>query len=308
MASKPSPSPSWPSPEPPLLTAFLDYLQAECGLSANTRAAYRRDLHRFLGFLAEQDTALAALTSRHIEAFVEYCTHLELSVATVGRHLAAVRMFCRFLVLQGVISWDVSSTVEAPKNWHRLPTVLDEQAVGELIAAPAAAGTKLGLRDQALLTLLYACGLRASELAGLKLTDCNFNVGVLRVIGKGSKERIIPLAPAAGDILQRYVRTDRSATAEAGVQTLLVSRTGKPLRREDVYDIVRRHARGAGTRGRVSPHTLRHCFATHMLTGGADLRIVQELLGHADISTTQIYTHVDADRLRAVHRKFHPRG
>jgi integrase/recombinase XerD len=311
MAPSPISQPQ-PSPSPEVLahlTAFLDYLQAECGLSANTRAAYQRDLKRFLAFLLDQGTSrLSDLSPRHMEAFVRCCIGEGLSVASTRRALAAVRMFCRFLVLQNVLASDVSSTVEAPKGWHRLPTVLDEPAVRMLINTPGGNQDKLGLRDQAMLAVLYAAGLRASELAGLKLPDVNFNLGVLRVVGKGGKERIVPVARAALNLLEQYARAGRTGRAAGDVQNVFVSRTGRPLTREDVFRVVRKHARASGTRGKVSPHTLRHCFATHMLSGGADLRVIQELLGHVDISTTQVYTHVDSQRLRAVHRKFHPRA
>jgi integrase/recombinase XerD len=310
MASDPSqPQPPWPSPEAlARLRGFLDYLQAECGLAANTRVAYQRDLKRFMGYLHEQSIELPRTGPRDIEGFVRQCIGGGLSVASTRRALAAVRTFCRFLVLQNVLASDPSSAIEAPKNWHRLPTVLDIPTVRTLIDEPACHPGKLSLRDRAMLTLLYAAGLRASELAGLRLEDVNAHLNVLRVMGKGSKERVVPVAPEAMALLEDYLRTDRAAAAREGVQNVFVSRTGQPVLREDVYAIVRKHARASGTGGRVSPHTLRHCFATHMLSGGADLRVVQELLGHADIATTQVYTHVDAERLRAVHKKFHPRA
>jgi integrase/recombinase XerD len=218
-------------------------------------------------------------------------------------------MFCRYLVLHGLMKHDVSASVDSPKQWHRLPTVLDDPAVRELLAAPSADSDVHAARDRAILALLYATGVRAAELAGLKLTDVNFHLGVIRVLGKGAKERIVPAAREALEILQEYVERRRPAPAgEGAAAALFLSRRNRPLSREDVFRIVRKYVRRTALRGNVTPHTLRHCFATQLLSRGADLRSVQEMLGHADISTTQVYTHVDAARLKAIHRKYHPRG
>ncbi len=292
------------------LLGFLDYIQAELGLSINTRKAYRADLLRFLGFLAETDAAdPARLRAAHIERFLVYLKDAGLAVSTIARNLAAVRMFCRYLVIERIQDRDVSEVIETPRNWSRLPTVLDHDTVQQILDAPDPSQDAYALRDQALLTLLYATGMRAAELAGLKLPDVNANLGVVRVLGKGSKERLIPLAGRAIDMLQAYQRDLRpQLLAGEQVESVFLSRTGRPLAREDVFRIVKKYVRRAGLGDKVSPHTLRHCFATQLLAGGADLRAVQEMLGHADISTTQIYTHVDADRLRAVHQKFHPRS
>jgi len=291
------------------LRGFLDYLQAECGLSTNTRHAYRRDLCRFFAALGPRAGALSKLTPRDVERFLHSCRQEGLSVASIARALAAVRMFCRYLVLQRVLPRDVSAAIDSPKKWHRLPTVLDDSHVAELLAAPDEGQDVHALRDRAILTLLYATGMRASELTGLKLRDVNFNLGVVRVLGKGNKERIVPVAQAALERLRDYLRRPRPAThPPAPDQPLLGSRTGRPLRREDLFRLVRKYVRRAALRGNVTPHTLRHAFATQLLARGADLRSVQEMLGHADISTTQIYTHVDAARLKAIHKEYHPRG
>jgi integrase/recombinase XerD len=288
---------------------FLDSLQAECGLSTNTRLAYGRDLRRFTEFLDRRHRTLGQLSARDVELFLRHEKDSGLSVSSVARALAAVRMFCRYLVLQNVLARDVSATLEAPKKWNRLPTVLDDAAARTLIGAPQVDADAHGMRDRAILMLLYATGIRAAEVATLSVRDVNLTLGVVRVLGKGGKERIVPVASQALAAVQQYLTQYRPALAGgAGSERLFLSRSGRALAREDVFRIVRKYVRRSALRGRVSPHTLRHCFATQMLAAGADLRAVQEMLGHADIATTQVYTHVDAARLKAVHRRFHPRG
>ncbi len=291
------------------MEGFLDYLQAECGLSVNTRQAYGRDLGKFLGFLAERRRALEKLTPADVADFVHWCKAQSLSEASSARALAAVRMFCRYLVLHGALARDVSANVEAPKKWSRLPTVMDDSAARELIAAPTDQQDAYALRDRAILSLLYATGMRAAELAGLAVEDVNVNLGIVRVLGKGNKERIVPVAAQALRAVADYIQRQRATQASAeGAKRLFLSRSGRALAREDIFRIVRKYVRRSAVRGRVSPHTLRHCFATQLLSHGADLRAVQEMLGHADIATTQVYTHVDAARLKSIHKRFHPRG
>ena len=290
------------------LAGFLDYLQAECGLATNTRKAYRRDLTRFVAYLAERGLAeLSALTPVCIDHFVSAMRQQKLADATIARHVAATRMFCRYLVLQRVLRADVSASIEAPNKWKRLPTVLNDDAVQLLLKAPQLPKDVHALRDRALLTLLYATGIRASEAASLSVGDVNFNLSVARVMGKGAKERIVPVAQAALDAVRDYLDNYRPALQPVS-GSLFVSRTGRALSREDIYRIVRKYVRRVPLKGNIGPHTLRHSFATQLMSGGADLRSVQEMLGHADIATTQVYTHVDAARLKAVHKKFHPRG
>ena len=263
---------------------------------------------RFETHLSETGVqALGELTPQDVERFVQADRHRGLADASVARALAAVRMFCRFLVLQRALAEDVSASIDAPKRWKRLPTVLNDQAVQTLLAAPQTDQDVHATRDRALLILLYATGIRADEAASLCVEDVNFTLGVVRVMGKGSKERIVPIADTAGEALTAYIREYRPLLNPTD-QRLFVSRSGRRLQREDVYRIVRKYVRRAGLRDRVSPHTLRHSFATQMLAGGADLRSVQEMLGHADVATTQIYTHVDAARLKAIHKKYHPRA
>ena len=293
------------------LGAFLDYLQVECGLSQNTRKAYEHDLRHFLVYIGTAGVKrLAHLTAKHVEGFLRASRQQALAVSSVARRLAAVRMFCRYLVMERVLGQDVAACIVSPKKWHRLPTVLSDEAVRDLLAAPDDEQDSYAARDRAILTLLYATGMRASELTHLKLSDVNCSLGVLRVLGKGAKERIVPVAAEALDKAAEYIHNQRGnlLAKRPDQDALFVSRTGGRLAREDVFRIVRKYVRRTATRGHVSPHTLRHCFATQLLSHGADLRSVQEMLGHADIATTQVYTHVDAARLKAIHKKFHPRG
>ncbi|MBN1555280.1 MAG: tyrosine recombinase [Phycisphaerae bacterium] len=292
------------------LHGFLDYLQVECGLATATRSAYRSDLLNFCQYLEEIDQPrLDRLRPSHIEGFIGFCRRRGLAASSTARATAAVRMFCRYLVLQNILDQDPSASIDSPKKWNRLPVVLDTPAVQELLNAPNPAQDVHASRDRAILMLLYATGMRAAELVGLQSGDLNAKIGVVRVLGKGSKERIIPVADEAIHIVDAYVREHRPVLASRRDSGhLFLSRTGRGLLREDVFRIVVKYVRRVAARGNVSPHTLRHSFATQLLKGGADLRSVQEMLGHADIATTQIYTHVDAERLKSIHKQFHPRG
>lgn len=309
-ATRPTSASSLPAEMSPAVSEFLEYLQSECGLSANTLKAYRRDLTNFGSFLLDAGCrSLEKIAPKRIEAFLRAEKAAGKSVASIARALAAVRMFCRFCVLTRLMRTDPSSAVEPPKKWSRLPTTLSDRQVGSLLAAPRPEQDIHWLRDRAVLTLLYATGMRAAELVGLRRADVNFGLGVLRVLGKGNKERIVPAAEAALELVRDYLAGPRPPPADArAAEVVFLSRTGRALIREDAFRIVRKYVRRAGIRGRVGAHTLRHCFATQLLTGGADLRSVQEMLGHADIATTQVYTHVDASRLKAIHQKFHPRA
>ena len=292
------------------LLGFLDTLQVEYGLSVNTRQAYQRDLTALLGSVARSTLAnLQHLTAGDVEDFLRSSKRRGHSVATVARELAAIRMFSRYLVIQGICKRDVCESIVTPRKWNRLPEVLSDKAVQALLTAPDPERDSLWLRDRALLAVLYATGIRASEAAGLKLADVNFSLGIIRVWGKGRKERIVPIAEAALYACRQYIDHKRcELVGSTEPAELLLSRQGRPLARQDVFRIVRKYVRRTSLRGAVSPHTLRHSFATTLLAHGADLRSVQEMLGHADIATTQIYTHVDASRLRAIHKKYHPRG
>lgn len=292
---------------PPFVKQFLDYLFVECGLSGLTVEAYKGDLCRFVATLRDLDVDY---TEIDIDAVSHHLMRLQdegMSVASIARHLAAIKMLLRYLHGEKKLTRDVATLIESPKKWHNLPTTMHYSEVEALLAAPVESDEYF-LRDKAILELLYASGMRVSELTGLTLDSLNLNVGYVRVLGKGRKERIIPVGRTALQAVQRYLEVLRPQllTPHSG-EALFLSRTGRPMERSAIWRMVRKLATEAGLRKKVSPHTLRHCFATHLLKGGADLRIVQELLGHADVSTTQIYTHVDDDRLRAVHRKYHPR-
>ncbi len=295
------------------LAGLLDYLQGECGLAVNTCKAYQRDLQQFFRHLCGTKLKnLSGLKPSHIGGFLQAHRTEGRSVASVARALAAVRTFCKYLMLQRVLDHDVSASIDPPKKWHRLPTILDHQAVGQLLTSPDDQQDPHAQRDRAILLLLYATGLRASELVHLKDTDLNINLGVLKVLGKGNKERIVPIAGQAIRAIEEYRQQRQQPTAskesDPTREPLFASRSGKRLSRQDIFRIVRKYVRRAAIRGKISPHTLRHSFATQLLSHGADLRSVQEMLGHVDIATTQIYTHVDASRLKAIHKKYHPRG
>jgi integrase/recombinase XerD len=292
------------------LEEFLEHLAVERNASPRTREAYADDLRRFLAFAARRRRrTLDAIDVGDVTAFVAEQGARGLSVNTAARRLSAVRSFFRWLVTVGRAGRDLAGDLEGPRLWRKLPAFLDEGGVGGLLRAPDPR-RRLGLRDRALLELFYASGARVSELVGLALGAIDLSAGFVRLFGKGRKERLVPLGRPAAEAVARYLAKERPELARSGKggDRLFLSRSGRPLDRIAAHGVVRRHARAAGLRGKVSPHTLRHTFATHLLAGGADLRSVQELLGHANVATTQIYTHVDQGRLRTVHRKYHPRG
>ena len=290
------------------ITLFLDHLSVERGLSRNTRLAYGRDLRRYAAYLKRARLgSFGDITRKDVMEFLVSERERKLSPVSVARLLVAVRMLHRFLTVEGKIREDVTAALEAPKLWKRLPDVLSVAEVERLLGLPDVRKPQ-GKRDQALLEVMYAAGLRASEASSVKLADVNLNQGHLRVLGKGSKERMVPVGATARKSVERYlpvrVKWLKGRTEEA----LFVSRLGRRLSRQSVWGVLRKYAAGGGIRKKLYPHILRHSFATHLLEGGADLRVVQELLGHSDISTTQIYTHVERSRLKGIHQKFHPRG
>jgi integrase/recombinase XerD len=291
----------------PRVRQFLMHLAAERGLAINSLHAYRRDLESLDDFLGERAHSLLSAGIRDFREYLHAQSRAGKSTRTVARRLAAIRVLLRFLSDQHPDANEILQQLERPKPQQSLPKVLSRAQVNQLIASPNPESA-LYARDVAILELLYASGLRASELCNLKLRDLNASVGVVRVLGKGAKERIVPVGKAALAAIERYLADCRPKLARGTDEHLFLSRTGRPLERIALWMLVEKHARFSGIMREVSPHTLRHCFATHLIGGGADLRIVQELLGHSDIGTTQIYTHVDQDRLKAVHRKFHPRG
>ncbi|MHC4677408.1 MAG: tyrosine-type recombinase/integrase [Planctomycetota bacterium] len=266
--------------------SFVNYLTVEAGLSENTVLAYGRDLRDFqMHCKAVGIGRLRQISPAQIQKYLRTLAQQQKSEGSVKRTLVAIRMFLRFAKLTGLIDDDFTAVLESPKLWQRLPNVCSKRQVVDLLDAPSP-DEPFYLRDKAVLELLYATGIRASEVAGLQTSDLNLDIGYLRCLGKGNRERVVPIGKVA---------------------SLLLSRTGRPMSRIEIWRLVKKYASRAGMPRNLTAHTLRHCFATHLLAGGADLRSVQEMLGHVDIATTQIYTHVDQERLREIHRKFHPR-
>ena len=287
---------------------FLNYLAVEAGLSENTILAYGRDLESFLRYCKSKKVRrLQQIRPALIQNYLVILSKKSRAESSIKRYLAAVRMFLRFAKLTGLAEDEFSGILEGPKLWQRLPVVCSKQQVINLIDAPCP-DEPFYLRDKAMLELLYATGIRASELAGLRCSDLNLDIGYLRCLGKGNKERVIPVGKAAVAATVEYLRNLRpKLTSQFSVDFLLLSRTGRPMGRIEIWRLIKKYAIRAGMPRNLTVHTLRHCFATHLLAGGADLRSVQEMLGHADIATTQIYTHVDQERLREIHKKYHPR-
>lgn len=291
------------------LREFLDHLQVECGLSLNTRKAYRSDLLHFFRHLEQRKCRrLQELETWHFEEFLNYSAARGCSISSASRALAASRMFCRYLVLSAVLRRDVSDTVQCPKAWARLPKYLTEAEVYRLIDSPDLAFDRMALRDRAIMLTLFASGMRASEIADMRFGDINPEMGFLRIFGKGSKERLVPIADRALVSIEEYAKNHRPSLLRDKTDLVFLTRSGKKMLREDIYRVVVKYVERAALKTHATPHTLRHSFATALLSGKADLRSVQEMLGHTDISTTQIYTHVDAARLKEIHRKYHPRA
>jgi len=301
-------------PHEQLVLDFIAYLEFERGLSRNTLEAYRSDLFQFGRFLEGRDRGAAEVTSADVSDFLTYLAEGDgngrgpASPATIHRKTACLRSFYRHLRREGVRESDPMATISGPRRGRRLPKVLTRGEVSKLLEHPK--GTDpTALRDRALLELMYACGLRASEAIGIELGDVDLKDGLLRARGKGSKERVVPVGSKAVEAVRRYVERGRPILVRGRpVTKLFVNFRGEGLTRQGLYKIVRRHATGAGLADRMSPHTLRHTFATHLLAGGCDLRSVQEMLGHADVATTQLYTHLSSERLKDVYFKAHPRA
>lgn len=291
-----------------LVNDFLDYLTVEAGLSENTVLAYGRDMKSFLQYSkSNKISKLQQIKPAVIRSYMRTLTINDKAESSIKRSLVAIRMFLRFAKLTGLVEDDFTSTLEGPKLWQRLPVICSKQQAINLLNAPLP-DESFYLRDKAMLELLYATGVRASELAGLKQSGLNLDVGYLRCLGKGNRERIIPLGKTAIAATVEYLSNLRPKLAKpSSVDFLLLSRTGRPMTRIEIWRLVKKYAIRAGMPANLTVHTLRHTFATHLLAGGADLRSIQEMLGHVDIATTQIYTHVDQERLRSIHKKYHPR-
>jgi integrase/recombinase XerD len=292
-----------------LVLDFLAYLEFERGLSRNTLDAYRSDLLQYGRFLEERHATADAATSSDVADFLAELGSKSASPATIHRKAACLRSFYRHLRREGVRDSDPTASLTAPRRGRKLPQVLSKAEVDKLLTQPR--GTEpSALRDRALLELMYACGLRASEAISLEVSDIDLDDGLLRARGKGSKERIVPVGQGALGAVRVYLQRGRPKLVrrKPSEPQLFVNFRGGPLTRQGLYKIVRRHAQTAGLADRMSPHTLRHTFATHLLAGGCDLRSVQEMLGHADVSTTQLYTHLSSGRLKEVYFKAHPRA
>ncbi len=291
------------------IPAFLQYLTAECGMSVNTVAAYRNDLRQFSEWCTSRRIgSLKTVDLSLLTDFLQALHDRKLSASTISRRLVALKMFFRFLVLEGVLTESAADLMSSPKLWQYLPAVMSPEMVDRLLAAPSRFDA-FPLRDRALLAVLYATGCRASEIANLHLADVRLAERICRCRGKGNKERIVNLNPVAIAALEAYLAHERPEMVRFRQQDgLFVTRTGRALTRIMIWKLVKKYSTRAGCKGDVSPHTLRHSFATHMLAGGAEIRALQEMLGHASIRTTQIYTQVEHSRLKAIHAKCHPRG
>ncbi|MEY4579613.1 MAG: hypothetical protein RL701_4316 [Pseudomonadota bacterium] len=289
------------------IDAYLDHLRVERGLARHTLEAYAADLRSFLRALTEQGTALDAAAASDIRTVLSSLTEGGLSARSQARFMSSLRGFYKHLVREELVAQDPFQQLETPRFTNKLPSLLAASEVLLLLAAPDCTDLR-GLRDAAMLHTLYASGLRVSELVELRLVDVDLRTGVLSPLGKGRKRRIVPLGELASDSVQRYLTSVRGKWADASEARLFVTQRGTGMTRQAFWKNLKRYARVAGISKRVSPHTLRHSFATHLLEGGADLRVVQTLLGHADLNTTQVYTHVSSQQLRKMHRRFHPRG
>ena len=288
---------------------FLHYLTVEKGLSRNTIEAYSHDLHRFLDYLKGQGVEDVSHVDRfNVRAFLLALSRKRLSTKTVARNLAVLRTFFRFLIQEEILKKGPTDTIESPKLAKRLPEILTIQEVEQLLEQPDRV-SPLGLRDRAMLEMLYATGMRVSELTQLPIHQVNLEGGYVLLYGKGSKERVVPLGSEAMKWIDLYLKTAREKLAKGrGSPYLFINRSGKRMSRQRFWMNIKAYGRKGGIRKRITPHLLRHSFASHLLERGADLRSVQMMLGHVDISTTQIYTHVAGERLKKIHQRYHPRG
>ena len=291
-----------------LISTFLDYLSVERGLSKNTIISYKEDLNCYIDFLSScRIDALSKITKDEIINFMLFQKDKGMAANSIARRLSAIRMFHRFLARERILKSDPSNLIDSPKLWKKIPDTLSINEVEALIAQPNIRD-KQGARDKAILETLYATGMRVSEAVNLRLDNVNLDIGFLRCIGKGNKERVIPIGTKAITSIKRYLEFSRPhLLKKRESEFLFLSRFGKKISRQSFWKIIKRYASQARIKKNIRPHTLRHSFATHLLERGADLRSVQEMLGHSNISTTQIYTHINKDRLKTIHRMFHPR-
>ena len=290
------------------LDSFLDYLRIERQMAKNTVEAYQRDLSRYIDYCQSQSLeSPEQISQSHIDGYLETLHDLHLCSASISRNLSAIHTFHKFLVSENIIDADPAENISVPKPWMKLPEVLSQHEIEILLAQPDV-GTATGLRDRALLEFLYATGVRVSELVNVKCSDVFWHEEFVRIFGKGRKERLIPIGATALKWAQEYIINVRQNKACLGLggDVLFLNRFGKKLSRQSVWIMIKKYALAGNIKKFISPHVIRHSFATHLIEGGADLRSVQEMLGHSDIITTQIYTHLDQDYLKEVYRQFHP--
>ena len=284
---------------------FLNYLTVEKGLSTNTIEAYKNDIKKFQKYLAELGKDITGFTKNDFISYLNYIRDSGSQTPTIARNIASLRGLCKFMLSEEITEEDPLENLTTPKGWKHIPKILGIDEVFSILEKPK--GKKLSLRDKAILELIYSSGLRASEIVNLKLGDINFEAGFITVMGKGSKERVIPINERAMKSLKKYLEEVRPLILKKKTaQNLFLAKGGKPMTRQRLWQLIKLYSEGLSSK--VSPHTLRHCFASHLLDGGADLRALQKMLGHTDISTTQIYTKVTPERLKKIHKEYHPRG
>lgn len=284
---------------------FLNYLTVEKGLASNTLEAYRRDINKFRKYIEKNGKTITRFKRDDLTSFLNYLRNSGNQSATLARNIASLRGFCKFMLMEGIINEDPVENISTPKGWKRVPRIMGTEDVSNLLKKPG--GNKLSLRDRAILEIIYSSGLRASEVISIKVGDINFQAGFLTVKGKGSKERVVPVNEIALNTIKQYIEESRPELLRKRQSNFLfLAKGGKPMTRQRLWQLIKTYS--AGLPIKISPHTLRHCFASHLLDGGADLRALQKMLGHTDISTTQIYTKVTPERLKKVHKTHHPRG
>ncbi|MDD5617838.1 MAG: site-specific tyrosine recombinase XerD [Candidatus Omnitrophica bacterium] len=291
-----------------LIEVFLNYLFVERGLSQNTVISYKRDLLRYDRFLRSMNiNDVNKIDKENIRSYLVYQKEKELASTSIARSLVAIRLFHRFLIREKLSLKDPTDVIDSPKLWKKIPNALSFAEIEKLLSAPDIRDKK-GIRDKAILETLYAAGLRVSELSSLKLEDANLDAGFVRCLGKGKKERVVPIGKVAISSLKKYIENSRPKfIKKKDSKFLFLNHSGSSISRIYIWKLIKAYAKKARIKNPVKPHVLRHSFATHLLERGADLRSVQEMLGHTNISTTQIYTHIDKDRLKTIHRTFHPR-
>ena len=284
---------------------FLNYLTVEKGLAINTLEAYRRDIRKFSGYLKKSGKEITDFTRSDLLSFINHLRNSGNQATTLARNIAALRGLCKFMLMEGIIGEDPIENLLTPKGWKRIPRIIGTDEVSTLLEKPE--GKKLSLRDRAMLEIIYSSGLRASETINIKLGDINFEAGFITITGKGSKERVVPVNEKALATVKKYIEESRpELLKKRESRFLFLAKGGKPMTRQRLWQLIKQYSAQLSTN--ISPHSLRHCFASHLLDGGADLRALQKMLGHTDISTTQIYTKVTPERLRKIHKQHHPRG